>query len=65
MSNLTSLQQGLIDGLIKEFTKINPKPSTNGAKRFSFDTIAMVQGSGVLNQTYQGHVKHFIYASDC
>jgi len=24
-NNLTSLQQGLIDGLIKEFTKINPK----------------------------------------
>lgn len=43
MSNLTSLQQGLIDGLIKEFTKINPKPSTNGAKRFSFDTIAECQ----------------------
>lgn len=35
---LTSLQQGLINGLIKEFTKINPKPS-NGATRFSFDTI--------------------------
>jgi hypothetical protein len=35
---LTSLQQGLINGLISEFTKINPKP-TNGTKRFSFDTI--------------------------
>jgi len=43
MNNLTTLQQGLIDGLIKEFTKINPKPSANGAKRFSFDTIAECQ----------------------
>ncbi len=38
MANLTSLQQGLINGLIKEFTKINPKPN-NGTTRFSFDTI--------------------------
>ena len=38
MENLTSLQQGLVNGLIKEFTKINPKPS-NGATRFGFDTI--------------------------
>lgn len=38
MENLTALQQGLINGLIKEFTKINPKPS-NGTKRFGFDTI--------------------------
>lgn len=43
MSNLTTLQQSLIDGLIKEFTKINPKPSVNGTKRFSFDTIAECQ----------------------
>lgn len=35
---LTKLQQGLINGLIGEFTKINPKPS-NGNTRFSFDTI--------------------------
>jgi len=35
---LTNLQQGLINGLIKEFTKINPKPS-NGVTRFSFETI--------------------------
>lgn len=38
MENLTSLQQSLINGLIKEFTKINPKPS-NGVTRFGFDTI--------------------------
>ena len=38
MENLTALQQGLINGLIKEFTKINPKPS-NGTTRFGFDTI--------------------------
>ncbi len=35
---LTSLQQGLVNGLINEFTRINPKPS-NGTTRFSFDTI--------------------------
>ena len=35
---LTKLQQGLINGLIGEFTKINPKPS-NGNTRFSFETI--------------------------
>jgi hypothetical protein len=35
---LTSLQQGLVNGLISEFTRINPKPS-NGTTRFSFDTI--------------------------
>jgi len=37
-ANLTPLQQNLIDGLIKEFTKINPKPSSD-KKRFSFETI--------------------------
>jgi hypothetical protein len=42
MNNLTTLQQSLIDGLINEFTKINPKPN-NGTKRFSFDTIAECQ----------------------
>lgn len=36
--NLTNLQQDLINGLINEFTKINPKP-TNGKARFGFDTI--------------------------
>jgi hypothetical protein len=35
---LTKVQQGLVNGLINEFTKINPKPS-NGTTRFSFDTI--------------------------
>lgn len=39
MTNLTTVQQGLVNGLIKEFTKINPKPSIDGIKRFSFDTI--------------------------
>ena len=37
--NLTPLQQKLVDELIRELTKINPKPNANGAKRFSFDTI--------------------------
>ena len=39
MSNLTSFQQKLVDDLIKEFTKINPKPSDGTTKRFSFETI--------------------------
>jgi len=43
MTNLTPIQQGLVDGLIKEFTKINPKPSANGSKRFSIDTISECQ----------------------
>ena len=43
MSNLTPIQQKLVDDLVKEFTKINPKPTTNGTKRFSFDTIAECQ----------------------
>lgn len=38
VANLTKVQQDLINGLVKEFTKINPKP-TNGVARFSFDTI--------------------------
>jgi hypothetical protein len=37
--NLTPVQVKLVDDLIKEFTKINPKPTANGVKRFSFDTI--------------------------
>ena len=35
---LTKVQQGLVNGLIAEFTKINPKPS-NGVKRFSIESI--------------------------
>lgn len=35
---LTKVQQGLVGGLINEFTKINPKPSS-GTKRFGADTI--------------------------
>ena len=35
---LSKVQQGLVNGLIAEFTKINPKPS-NGIKRFSFESI--------------------------
>jgi hypothetical protein len=38
MENLTKFQQDLINSLIKEFTKINPKPN-NGEARFTFDTI--------------------------
>lgn len=38
--NLTPFQQKLVDDLINEFSKINPKPIENGTKRFSFDTIA-------------------------
>jgi len=35
---LTDFQQELVNGLITEFTKINPKP-TNGASRFTLQTI--------------------------
>lgn len=40
IENLTSVQQSLVNDLIKEFTKINPKPKDNGVRRFTFDTIA-------------------------
>jgi len=38
IKKLTRVQQDLINGLVKEFTKINPKPN-NGVARFGFDTI--------------------------
>jgi hypothetical protein len=38
-SNLTPLQQGLVNDLIKEFTNINPKPKAEGSKRFTLETI--------------------------
>lgn len=38
-SNLTPLQQGLVDDLIKEFNRINPKPRAEGSKRFTLETI--------------------------
>jgi len=38
-SNLTPLQQSLVDDLIKEFNRINPKPKSDGSKRFTLDTI--------------------------
>jgi hypothetical protein len=39
MNNLTAVQKGLVDDLIKEFNKINPKPKTEGSKRFTLETI--------------------------
>lgn len=38
-NNLTPLQQDLVNGLIEEFKRINPKPSQNGSKRFTLETI--------------------------
>jgi hypothetical protein len=38
MENLTKVQQKLIDDLVKEFTKINPKPKTENS-RFGVSTI--------------------------
>ena len=39
MSNLTKLQESLINGLKKEFSRINPQVSNSGGKRFGIDTI--------------------------
>jgi len=40
MTNLIELQNKLVNDLIAEFSRINPKPSANGsAKRFGFATI--------------------------
>jgi hypothetical protein len=35
MKNLTPHQQQLVDEMIAEFSRINPKPSVDGKKRFS------------------------------
>lgn len=42
-ANLTPLQRGLVEGLVIEFNKINPKPKADGSKRFTIDTIAECQ----------------------
>ncbi len=55
MENLTKVQQELINGLIKEFTKINPK-TTNGVARFTFDTINdCMKEEERFNQTITKH----------
>lgn len=55
MENLTKVQQDLINGLVKEFTKINPKP-TNGVSRFTFDTINdCMKEEERFNQTIAKH----------
>lgn len=38
-NNLTPLQKDLLDELVNEFNKLNPKPKSNAAKRFTFDSI--------------------------
>jgi hypothetical protein len=55
-NNLTSFQQGLVDDLIKEFERINPKPKVGGGKRFSFDTInECIQEEDRFKQTITKH----------
>jgi hypothetical protein len=39
MKNLTPRQQQLVDEMIAEFSRINPKPSVDGKKRFSIASI--------------------------
>jgi len=39
MKNLTPHQQQLVDEMIAEFSRINPKPSVDGKKRFSVASI--------------------------
>ena len=39
MSNLSALQESLVNGLIKEFSRINPKVTSTNGKRFSFDSL--------------------------
>ena len=39
MKNLTPHQQQLVDEMVAEFSRINPKPSVDGKKRFSLATI--------------------------
>lgn len=42
MSNLTNKQEELINNLINEFEKLNPRKELNGSKRFNLSTISEV-----------------------
>ena len=42
MKNLTTVQEKLVNDLINQFEKLNPKPTTSEGKRFGINTISEV-----------------------
>lgn len=61
MKNLTPHQQQLVDEMIAEFTRINPKPSADGKKRFSVASIDECnQEKNRFLQTMAAHNRAFL-----
>ena len=61
MKNLTPHQEQLVDELIAEFSRINPKPSVDGKKRFSIASIDECnQEENRFLQTMAAHNRAFL-----
>jgi hypothetical protein len=61
MNNLTPHQEKLIDEMIAEFSRINPKPSIDGKKRFSIASIDECnQEKDRFLQTMAAHNRAFL-----
>lgn len=61
MKNLTPHQQQLVDEMIAEFSRINPKPSVDGKKRFSIASIDECnQEKNRFLQTMAAHNRAFL-----
>lgn len=61
MKNLTPHQQQLVDEMIAEFSRINPKPSVDGKKRFSVASIDECnQEKNRFLQTMAAHNRAFL-----
>jgi len=61
MKNLTPHQQQLVDEMIAEFSRINPKPSADGKKRFSVASIDECnQEKNRFLQTMGAHNRAFL-----
>lgn len=61
MKNLTPHQQQLVDEMIAEFSRINPKPSADGKKRFSVASIDECnQEKNRFLQTMAAHNRAFL-----
>ena len=61
MKNLTPHQQQLVDEMVAEFSRINPKPSVDGKKRFSIASIDECnQEKNRVLQTMAAHNRAFL-----
>ena len=61
MKNLTPHQQQLVDEMVAEFSRINPKPSVDGKKRFSIASIDECnQEKNRFLQTMAAHNRAFL-----